>query len=193
MGRFHVDPNRDLRRCLTAPSHSYDIQVRLGDMTEIGVIADSHNLIRPEAMAYLQGSELIIHAGDIGSPEIIAALKQIAPVIAIRGNIDKGSWADAYPSTETVEVESRRIYVLHDLHELRIDPSQAGFDVVISGHSHKPQIRRDAGVLYVNPGSAGPRRFTLPISVAKLSLTTNFVDARLLKVHRGEPTPRNRP
>ncbi len=162
-------------------------------MIEIGVIADTHKLLRPEVAAYLEGTELIIHAGDIGSPDIIATLEQIAPVLAIRGNIDRGSWAEAYPSTETVEVGSRRIYVLHNFHELRIDPSQAGFDVVISGHSHKPQIRREAGVLYINPGSAGPRRFTLPITVAKLSLTSNSVDARLLEVPGGEPTPRNRP
>ena len=151
-------------------------------MTEIGVIADTHKLLRPEAAAYLQGCELIIHAGDIGSPDIIATLEQIAPVIAIRGNIDKGSWADAYPCTERVDAENRSIYVVHNLQELRIDPFQAGFDVVISGHSHKPQIRREGGVLYVNPGSAGPRRFTLPIAVARLRLTCNVIDARIVEI-----------
>ncbi len=151
-------------------------------MTEIGVIADTHKLLRPEAAAYLQGCELIIHAGDIGSQGIIATLEQIAPVIAIRGNIDKRSWADAYPCTESVEVENRRIYVLHNARELDLDPSEAGFDVVISGHSHKPQIRREDGVLYLNPGGAGPRRFTLPIAVARLRLTCNVIDARIIEI-----------
>jgi uncharacterized protein len=136
----------------------------------LGLISDSHGLLRPEALAALRGSDLIIHAGDVGKPEILDQLRSIAPVIAIRGNIDKGAWADQLPPTAVVEAHSARIYVLHDLKELDLNPVDAGFHIVISGHSHKPGQTERSGVLYINPGSAGPRRFRLPITVARLDL-----------------------
>ena len=129
----------------------------------VGVISDTHGLLRPEAVEALKGSELIVHAGDIGGPEVIQALRAIAPVVAVRGNNDRGSWA-AY------------VYVLHDLKELDLSPEAAGFRVVVSGHSHKPLAEERRGVLYLNPGSAGPRRFKLPVTVAQLTL--NGEDAR---------------
>jgi hypothetical protein len=112
----------------------------------------------------------IVHAGDIGRPEIIARLQQIAPVSAIRGNVDTGPWAECYPDTETVSIGGRSLYLLHDVHELKIDPSSRGIDAVISGHSHQPRIETHDGVLYLNPGSAGPRRFNLPITLAILEV-----------------------
>jgi uncharacterized protein len=136
----------------------------------IGLISDTHGLLRPEALIALQGSELIIHAGDVGKPEVIDALKTIAPVIAVRGNIDTGAWAAALPATSIIEARSATIYVIHDVRELDLDPGAAGFNIVVSGHSHKPSRKDVSGVLYVNPGSAGPRRFRLPVSVARLNL-----------------------
>ena len=138
--------------------------------TTIGLISDTHGLMRPEALAALQGSELIIHAGDVGKPEVIEQLRLVAPVVAVRGNIDKGAWASALPATAAVETGSGRIYVLHDVKELDLAPVASQFHAVVSGHSHKAgQMERD-GVLYLNPGSAGPRRFRLPITVARLDL-----------------------
>jgi uncharacterized protein len=137
-------------------------------MSHIGVISDTHGLMRPEALQALDGSELIIHAGDVGNPEILNALRDIAPVIAVRGNVDKGAWADKLPETERVARGGASIYVLHDVNRLDLDPAAAGLSAVISGHSHRPSIRTHDGVLYLNPGSAGPRRFKLPITVALL-------------------------
>jgi uncharacterized protein len=136
----------------------------------IGLISDTHGLLRPEALIALQGSELIIHAGDVGKPEVVEALKTIAPVIAVRGNVDTGAWAAALPATSIIEARSAKIYVIHDLHELNLDLGAAGINIVVSGHSHKPRRKDVSGVLYVNPGSAGPRRFRLPVSVARLNL-----------------------
>jgi putative phosphoesterase len=136
----------------------------------IGIISDTHGLLRPEAEQQLAGVAHIVHAGDIGRPEVIARLQQIAPVSAIRGNVDTGRWAECYPDTETVRIEGRSLYVLHDIHDLKIDPSSSGIDAVISGHSHRPGIETVDGVLYLNPGSAGPRRFNLPITLATLEL-----------------------
>lgn len=136
----------------------------------VGLISDTHGLLREEALARLRGSELIIHAGDVGKPEILAALKEIAPVIAVRGNIDKESWASALPATAEVQFHSARIYVLHNLQDLDLDPAAAGFQVVVTGHSHHPRREERGGVLYVNPGSAGPRRFKLPVTIARLDL-----------------------
>lgn len=136
----------------------------------LGIISDTHGLLRNEALQALAGSELIIHAGDVGKPEILRRLRTIAPVVAVRGNIDTGEWAAALPATAVVETGRARIYVLHDLHELDLERASAGFHVVISGHSHKPsRVDRD-GVIYLNPGSAGPRRFRLPITVARMDL-----------------------
>jgi putative phosphoesterase len=130
-------------------------------------------LLRPEAEQRLAGVDLIIHAGDIGRPEVIDRLRRIAPIIAIRGNIDKGPWAENYPETETVGLGGHAIHILHDIHDLQLDPVSRGINVVISGHSHKPLIETKGGVLYLNPGSAGPRRFNLPITLATLDLTAS--------------------
>jgi len=127
-------------------------------------------LLRDEALRGLAGSDLIIHAGDVGRPEILDVLKSVAPVVAIRGNIDTEPWASALPPTAVTEAGPARIYVLHDVHELDLDPAAAGFHVVVSGHSHKPSQTDRDGVLYINPGSAGPRRFQLPVTVARLDL-----------------------
>jgi len=144
------------------------------------VISDTHGLLRPEAVAALAGVERIVHAGDIGSPEVIAALARIAPVSAVRGNNDRERWAADIPQTEVVEVGGVSLYVLHDLHELDLDPRVAGFGAVIAGHSHQPKLHERDGVLYLNPGSAGPRRFKLPISLARLTITGSKIDARLV-------------
>jgi putative phosphoesterase len=136
----------------------------------IGLISDTHGLLREEALRALKGSDLIIHAGDVGRPEILDALKTLAPVVAIRGNVDTDPWASTLPETEIVEAGPATIYVLHDVHTLDLDPVAEGFQIVISGHSHKPGRTEHAGVLYINPGSAGPRRFQLPVTVARLDL-----------------------
>jgi putative phosphoesterase len=137
-------------------------------MFRIGIISDTHGLLRPEAERHLMGVDHIVHAGDIGRPEIIDALRRIAPVIAIRGNVDSGAWAREYPDTKRMRLAGKSIYVLHDLKTLQVDP--AGFDVIVSGHSHMPKIDRVGGVLYVNPGSAGRRRFRLPVTLATLEV-----------------------
>ena len=151
-------------------------------MTCIGVISDTHGLLRDEAAAALGQATLIIHAGDIGSAAVIAELEQISPVQAIRGNVDRGAWAKAFPDTRVVDVEGHRIYVIHNLGELDIDPVASGFSVVISGHSHMPKCERRDGVLYLNPGSAGPRRFRLPVAVATLQVSRSTVSAEIQRL-----------
>lgn len=136
----------------------------------IGVISDTHGLLRPEALDALAGVEHIIHAGDIGSPEIVPRLGEIAPVTAIRGNVDTQPWAQAFPAWDVVTLADRMIYVIHDVGDLDLDPAAAGIAIVVSGHSHQPKIESRGGVVYLNPGSAGPRRFKLPISLATLDL-----------------------
>lgn len=136
----------------------------------IGIISDTHGLLRPEACARLAGVDHILHAGDIGREEVIAGLRRIAPVTAIRGNVDTGPWARRYPDTTRLNLGGKAFYLLHNLHELDLNPAAAGIDVVVSGHSHRPKIETVGGVLTLNPGSAGPRRFTLPIAVALLEL-----------------------
>ncbi len=145
----------------------------------IGLISDTHGLLRSEARERLAGVDHIIHAGDIGGPEVISGLRELAPTTAIRGNIDTAPWAESYPHTEWLTLGGRTIYVLHNLNELDLDPPAAGIDVVVSGHSHRPKIETVDGVLYLNPGSAGPRRFTLPIAVATLELAGDAVRPRL--------------
>ena len=145
----------------------------------LGVISDTHGLVRPEAVAALTGVERIVHAGDIGSQEVLDALARVAPVTAVRGNNDRGAWARNLPETAVVEVDSVALYVLHDLHELDLDPRVAGFAAVIAGHSHQPRVEQRDGVLYVNPGSAGPRRFRLPISLARLTVANGRVKAEV--------------
>jgi putative phosphoesterase len=149
---------------------------------EFGVISDTHGLLRPEAVKALEGVDMIIHAGDIGKPEILDVLRVIAPVVAVRGNNDTDDWALTLPETEVVEVGRIALYVLHDVHALDLDPAAAGFDAVISGHSHQPAVARRHGVLFVNPGSAGPRRFKLPVSLARLSIRGEALDARLINL-----------
>ncbi len=137
---------------------------------QIGVISDTHGLLRPEALAALNGSDLIIHAGDVGAPDILDSLRTIAPTVAVRGNIDTTPPCSLLPPNEIVEAGPFLIYVLHDLHDLDLDPAAAGFHAVICGHSHRPMHEERKGVLYLNPGSAGPRRFRLPISLALLRI-----------------------
>ena len=134
----------------------------------VGVISDTHGLLRPEATDALKGSDLIVHAGDVGGTDILEQLRTIAPTYAVRGNVDTGAWAKALPITEVVDVGQLQLYVLHDLATLDLDPRAAGFAAVISGHSHRPSAEVRHGVLYLNPGSVGPRRFTLPIAMARL-------------------------
>jgi uncharacterized protein len=137
----------------------------------IGIISDTHGLLRPEALRVLAHVDHIIHGGDIGDPEIITALRRVAPVTAIRGNVDTGEWATEFAETEFVRLAGRLIYVLHDLNSLQIDPVAQGIDVIVSGHSHMPTIATVDGLLYVNPGSAGRRRFKLPITLATFEVT----------------------
>jgi len=137
----------------------------------IGLISDTHGLLRPEALRALDDSDLIIHAGDVGDPEILKSLKALAPVFAVRGNVDTEPWALALPETEVVETDPATIYVLHDIHGLDLDPVAAGFHIIVSGHSHKPARTEHDGVIFLNPGSAGPRRFDLPVTVARLNVS----------------------
>ena len=148
----------------------------------IGVISDTHGLLRPEALDALKGVDLILHAGDIGNSQVLETLQRIAPVIAVRGNNDKGEWAAALPDCEVVGVGAVNVYMLHDVKEIDLNPGAAGFQVVVSGHSHKPSVEERNGVLYVNPGSAGPRRFSLPVSIARLRVSGESVFAELVEL-----------
>jgi putative phosphoesterase len=148
----------------------------------VGVISDTHGLVRPEAVEAFRGVELILHAGDVGGPRVLEALEGVAPVVAVRGNNDRGEWAERLPEWEVVEVGAVSIYMLHDVKEIDISPSGAGFRVVISGHSHRPSMEERRGVLYLNPGSSGPRRFSLPVSVALLSVRGEDVEAQLIEL-----------
>jgi putative phosphoesterase len=146
----------------------------------IGVISDTHGLLRPEALVALHGAEHIIHAGDIGASDVLASLAEIAPVTAVRGNNDKGAWAASIPATAVFEAEGLSIYVLHDLKELDLDPTAGGFAVVVAGHSHQPSQGERNGVLFFNPGSAGPRRFRLPVCVGRLYVEKGSVRGELV-------------
>jgi len=148
----------------------------------IGVISDTHGLLRPEAIEALRGSDHIIHAGDIGKPEILDQLKTIAPVTAVRGNVDGASWAKRIPLTDVVEVSGVSIYVLHILDQLDLKPEAAGFSAVIYGHSHVPNQEMKNGVLYFNPGSAGPKRFKLPITIGKLFLENSKLRGEIVRI-----------
>lgn len=143
-------------------------------MQVVGVISDTHSLLRPEAIKALQGCDLILHAGDIGSLEVVSELQKIAPVIAVRGNIDKGPWAQAFPATEAIEVSGKFVLLIHNIDELDIEP-EGHFDVVVFGHSHQAHNETKNGVLYFNPAGAGPRRFSLPIAVGKLTFNDGKV------------------
>ena len=148
----------------------------------IGLISDTHGLLRPQAIAALAGVDLIIHAGDIGKPAVLAELKKIAPVAAIKGNNDTGDWAERLPEYRSVKVGQHRLYVIHNVHELEFDPAARKFRVVISGHSHKPIVAEKDGVLFVNPGSPGPRRFKLPVAMGKLFVDGPNVRAEIIEL-----------
>jgi uncharacterized protein len=150
--------------------------------TIVGVISDTHGLLRPEAVTVLQGSDYIIHAGDLGDPQILDRLAEIAPVTAVRGNVDHGAWARKIPTTNVLEIGEVSIYVLHILQELDLKPEAAKFAAVVYGHSHVPKQESKNGVLYFNPGSAGPRRFKLPVSVGRLTIKAGQIDAKILLV-----------
>lgn len=151
-------------------------------VTSIGLISDTHGLLRDAALEALRGCELIIHAGDVGKPEILTALRQLAPVVAVKGNIDTAPWASELPETAIAEAGPVTIYVLHNIEELDLDPATAGIQVVVSGHSHQPNHVEKSGVLYINPGSAGPRRFRLPVTVARLDLSVTPFQVTFLDV-----------
>lgn len=157
-------------------------QISQRDDRLIGVISDTHGLVRTEAIAALRGVDLIIHAGDVGSPDVLEKLREVAPVIAIRGNVDRGPWASTLPETEVVNANGAFIYVIHNIQELDLDPETAGFKVVIFGHSHKPSIEYRDEVLFLNPGSAGPRRFRLPIALALLRARRQSFDAEIVEL-----------
>ena len=146
----------------------------------LGIISDTHGLLRPEALYALRGVKLIIHAGDVGAPEILAQLKTIAPVFAVRGNVDTQAWTKELPETAVVEAAGLSLYVLHNLYHLDLKPEASGFHAVISGHTHQPEQHERGGVLYLNPGSAGPRRFHLPVTVALLDAAEKPLRAKIL-------------
>src|ERR1700726_840391 len=148
----------------------------------LGVVSDTHGLLRPEAVEALRGSDRILHAGDVGAPKILEALTKIAPVTAVRGNVDTASWARALPETEVIETGGVSIYILHDRGQLDLKPESARFRVIVFGHSHQPKIEEKNGVLYFNPGSAGPRRFSLPVSVGRLTIGAGKVRAQLVEL-----------
>jgi putative phosphoesterase len=148
----------------------------------VGVISDTHGLLRPEAVHALHGSELIVHAGDVGNADVLERLRAIAPTVAVRGNVDTASWAETLPETEVVDVGGVHLYVLHDISRLGLDPKAAGFAAVIFGHSHHPSAERRNGVLYLNPGSAGPRRFSLPIALARLEVAAKRVRHEIIEL-----------
>ena len=150
----------------------------------LGLIADTHGLLRPEAIAALHGAERIIHAGDIDTPDVLQALQTLAPVTAVRGNVDRGDWAGALPTTAIVTIDQVSVYVLHTLQDLDLVPEAAGVRVVVSGHSHHPAIQERNGVFYVNPGSAGPRRFRAPVSLALMEIRGTAVEVRLVPLDR---------
>ena len=169
-------------RCVIRFSHNPGVAK---SPKRVGLISDTHGLLREEALRALRGSELIVHAGDVGDPEILDRLRELAPVVAVRGNVDTAEWAAALPITALAEAGPAQIYVLHDVKALDLDPAKAGLNIVVSGHSHKPGRSERSGILYINPGSAGPRRFQLPITVARLDVgktpwTVEFVDLEKL-------------
>jgi uncharacterized protein len=151
-------------------------------MARIGLVSDTHGLVRPQALDFLRGCDHIVHGGDIGHADVLKALGELAPVTAVRGNNDRGAWAEALPETTTVELAGLRIHVLHDLSRLAIDPTEARLDVVVSGHSHRARIEQRGGIVFINPGSAGPRRFKLPITVAELRVDGAAITPRIVEL-----------
>ncbi len=157
-------------------------QISLDGQAGIGVISDTHGLLRPSALTALRGSDFIIHAGDVGRPGVLEGLRTIAPVIAVRGNVDYGGWADALPMSAVLSLGGHDLHILHILADIGRDPKASGFAAVIYGHSHKPDITETDGVVYFNPGSAGPRRFKLPVTVGRLSIKDGRVTPELLPI-----------
>lgn len=159
-------------------------------MFRVGLISDTHNLLRPEAADFLRGSDYIVHAGDVCEPGILEDLAALAPVTVVRGNNDRGAWAERLNETELVQVGEIFVYAIHDLSQLDLDPHAAGVRAIVSGHSHKPHVEKRDGVLYVNPGSAGPRRFKLPIAVGELIVRGGDVSARIIELPAASPNRR---
>lgn len=153
-------------------------------MTVVGIISDTHGLLRPEAVAALAGVRYIVHGGDVGDENVLRTLEAIAPVTVVRGNVDYGAYASRLPKTAVLEVEGVRIYAVHDIAELDIDPPAADVDVVVFGHSHRPGIEERDGVMYLNPGSAGPRRFELPVTIARLTVENGVAKAEIIQILR---------
>lgn len=147
----------------------------------VGVISDTHGVVRPQALAALRGATLLLHAGDIGGPEVLASLAEVAPVVAVRGNNDTDPWAQELPESHTVTLRGHRLHMLHDVKTLDVDPAAAELDAVIAGHSHRPGLDWREGVLFLNPGSAGPRRFRLPVSVARIYVAGR-IEAELIEL-----------
>ena len=182
---FALAPNIAPTVSNAAPVHGRNPGWRLPPRAlTIGLISDTHRLLRPEAIEALRGSDFIIHAGDIGDIAVLQGLSSLAPVTAIRGNVDRGSWASSLPDHDVLQAGDAYIYVVHDVAELDIDPAAAGFQAVVSGHSHRPGWHEKDGVLFVNPGSAGPRRFKLPISVGRLTVAGTSLRAELIDLSR---------
>ncbi len=155
----------------------------IGSMVNIiGLISDTHGLLRPQAIDALKGSDVILHVGDICGPEVLYALRQIAPVVAVRGNNDRGDWARQLPDFEIVRAGDHALFMLHNLHDLTIDPAAAGCSAVISGHTHKPKIEEKRGVLWFNPGSAGPRRFQLPVTTGRLTVANGLLTPEIVNL-----------
>ncbi len=152
------------------------------EVQRIGLVSDTHGFLRPKLVEALAGCTLIVHAGDVGRPEVLDGLRKVAPVVAVRGNVDHGAWTQQLPTTEVVDIGGVLIYVIHDLSDLDLDPEAAGFRAVVSGHSHQRGSYEDRGVLYVNPGSAGPRRFRWPISAAVLVVTGNDLQVEWIEL-----------
>ena len=150
--------------------------------TKIGIISDTHGLLRQEAEDILADCDHILHAGDVGDGQILERLASFAPLTAVRGNMDYGSWSNALPANEMVEIAGTLFYILHDLHRLDLDPSAAGIQMVVSGHTHQPELFREYGVTFLNPGSAGPRRFNYPVSLAEVCINNGTVSPRIIEI-----------
>ena len=148
--------------------------------SKVGVIADTHGLLRSEAIEFLKRCDLIVHVGDVGTPDILKALRSIAPTYAIRGNIDKGSWAQELPDKDVLEVEDKFLYLIHSIDDLDLDPVAAEFDAAIFGHSHRPKSYEKGGVLYFNPGSAGQKRFKLPVSIGRITIMNSRLESKII-------------
>lgn len=148
----------------------------------VGVLSDTHGLVRAEVLRELESVDLILHAGDVGRIEVLRTLEKLAPLVAVRGNVDRGDWARSLPPYQTVQLDAVRLYLLHELSQLAIDPAQEGYSAVISGHSHRPSIRHEKNVMYLNPGGAGPRRFRLPITVAKIQIQGRCLSPEIIEL-----------